>query len=288
MVVCLPDTQDDEPRIPIHLSRVGVTGVKKLLTLKRKEKRPIILLPTFDAFVDLPSTQKGTHMSRTPEAISEVVDEVDAKRVEVNMVSDYMFMKESPVTDNRSQEMAKLIANAVGIREDDGTITIRKAIGAEVIGMTVCPCAQESVREVDKSNLLKFLDEETCEKVLDTVTFASHNQRGVGTILIEVPEKEYIDGEKLIEIIESSMSSPISELLKRPDENAVVMRAHKNPVFVEDCVRTMNEKIIKEFSYLPDDTLITTRQENHESIHRHNAYAEKVSTLGSLKEELNL
>ena len=76
MVVCLPDTQDDEPRIPIHLSRVGVTGVKKLLTLKRKEKRPIILLPTFDAFVDLPSTQKGTHMSRTPEAISEVVDEV--------------------------------------------------------------------------------------------------------------------------------------------------------------------------------------------------------------------
>ena len=59
MVVCLPDTQDDEPRIPIHLSRVGVTGVKKLLTLKRKEKRPIILLPTFDAFVDLPSTQKG-------------------------------------------------------------------------------------------------------------------------------------------------------------------------------------------------------------------------------------
>ena len=251
-------------------------------------------------------------MSRTPEAISEVVDEVAkgasdgieslcadivnrmlekheyAKRVEVNMVSDYMFMKESPVTDNRSQEMAKLIANAVGIRDDDGTITIRKAIGAEVVGMTVCPCAQESVREVDKSNLLKFLDEETCEKVLDTVTFASHNQRGVGTILIEVPEKEYIDGEKLIEIIESSMSSPISELLKRPDENAVVMRAHKNPVFVEDCVRTMNEKILDEFSYLPDDTLITTRQENHESIHRHNAYAEKVSTLGSLKEELNL
>ena len=290
MVVCLPDTQDDEPRIPIHLSRVGVTGVKKLLTLKRKEKRPIILLPTFDAFVDLPSTQKGTHMSRTPEAISEVVDEVakGASGVEVNMVSDYMFMKESPVTDNRSQEMAKLIANAVGIREDDGTITIRKAIGAEVVGMTVCPCAQESVREVDKSNLLKFLDEETCEKVLNTVTFASHNQRGVGTILIEVPEKEYIDGEKLIEIIESSMSSPISELLKRPDENAVVMNAHKNPVFVEDCVRTMNEKILEEFSYLPDDTLITTRQENHESIHRHNAYAEKVSTLGSLKEELNL
>jgi len=312
MVVCLPDTQDDTPEIPIHLSRVGVTGVKKLLSLERKEKRPIILLPTFDAFVDLPSDQKGTHMSRTPEAISEVVDEVAtnasisvesicadivkkmlekheyAKRVEVNMISDYMFMKESPVTDNKSQEMAKLIANAVGKRQEDGSILIRKSIGAEVIGMTVCPCAQESVREVDKNNLLEFLDEETCEKVLNTVTFASHNQRGVGTVLIEVPENEYIDGEKIIEIIEDSMSSPVCELLKRPDENAVVMNAHKNPVFVEDCVRTMNEKIIKEFSHLPDDTLITTRQENHESIHRHNAFAEKISTLGALKEELNL
>ena len=311
MAVCFPDTQGDAPRIAIHLSRVGVTGVKKLLRLERGEKRPIILIPTFDAFVDLPSNQKGIHMSRSPEAISEVVDEVVsnstigvesicanivkrmlekheyAARVEVNMTSDYMFTRESPVTNKESQEMAKLIANAVGIRDEDGKITIRKSIGAEVIGMTVCPCAQESVREADRVKLLEFLDEETCAKVLDTVTFASHNQRGVGTILIEVPEHQNVEGEKIIEIIESSMSSPVCGLLKRPDENATVMNAHKNPVFVEDCVRNMVEKIIEEYSDLPDDTLITFRQVNHESIHRHNAFAEKVSTLGSLKEELN-
>ena len=52
LAVCLPDTQDDAPSIPIKLTRVGVTGVKKLLQLERKNKRPIILLPTFDAFVD--------------------------------------------------------------------------------------------------------------------------------------------------------------------------------------------------------------------------------------------
>lgn len=310
MAVCFPDTQDDTPRISIHLSRVGVTGVKKLLRLERNQKRPIILLPTFDAFVDLPSNQKGIHMSRTPEAISEVVDEVAnnssieveslcadivhrmmtkhkyAKRVEVKMTSDYMFMKESPVTDNQSQEMAKLIANAVGIRKD-GKIKIRKSIGAELVGMTVCPCAQESVREADKIKLLEFLDEETCQKVLDTVTFASHNQRGVGTVSIEVPENQKIEGEDIIRIIEESMSSPVCELLKRPDENAVVMNAHQKPVFVEDCVRNMVEKIIDKYSHLPDDTLITTRQVNHESIHRHNAFAEKVATMGTLKQETN-
>ena len=76
MAVCLPDTQDDAPSIPIKLTRVGVTGVKKLLQLERTNKRPIILLPTFDAFVDLPNDQKGVHMSRNPEAISEVLETV--------------------------------------------------------------------------------------------------------------------------------------------------------------------------------------------------------------------
>ena len=312
LAVCLPDTQDDTPNIPIKLTRVGVTGVKKLLQLERTNKRPIILLPTFDAFVDLPSHQKGVHMSRNPEAISEVLEEVAngstvdveslcakivekmmtkheyAERVEISMTTDFMFMKESPVTKNKTQEMAQLKAKAVGYRTEDDKIEIRKSVGAEVIGMTVCPCAQESVRESDKTKLLEFLDEETTQKVLDTVTFASHNQRGVGTLLIEVPEHKIVKAEDLIDIIETSMSSPVCELLKRPDENATVMNAHRKPVFVEDCVRNMMEKIVQKYGDFPDDTLITARQENQESIHRHNAYAEKVTTLGELKEELNI
>ena len=312
MAVCLPDTQDDTPSIPIKLTRVGVTGVKKLLQLERTNKRPIILLPTFDAFVDLPNDQKGVHMSRNPEAISEVLETVAndstvdveslcakivgcmmtkheyAKRVEISMTTDFMFMRESPVTKNKTQEMAKLIAKAVGLRDDEGNVIIRKSIGAEVIGMTVCPCAQESVRESDKNKLLEFLDEETTHKVLDTVTFASHNQRGVGTLMMEVPEDKYVKAEDFIEIIENSMSSPVCELLKRPDENATVLNAHRKPVFVEDCVRNMMEKIADKYSNFPDDTVITARQENHESIHRHNAFAEKVTTMGELKEELNI
>jgi GTP cyclohydrolase-4 len=312
LAVCLPDTQDDTPSVPIKLTRVGVTGVKKLLQLERTNKRPIILLPTFDAFVDLPSDQKGVHMSRNPEAISEVLEEVAkdstvdveslcakivdkmmtkheyAKRVEISMTTDFMFMKESPVTKNKTQEMSHLKAKAIGFRDDEGNVTIRKSIGAELIGMTVCPCAQESVRESDKTKLLEFLDEETTQKVLDTVTFASHNQRGIGTLLIEVPEDKYVKAEDLIDIIETSMSSPVCELLKRPDENATVMNAHRNPVFVEDCVRNMMEKIANKYGDFPDDTLITARQENQESIHRHNAFAEKVTTLGELKEELNI
>jgi GTP cyclohydrolase-4 len=306
---CFPDTQDNIPNIPVHLTRVGVTGVKKLLKIEREGKRPIVLLPTFDAFVDLPSTKRGIHMSRNPEAISAVLEEAVkgtsleieslcaeivtcllkkhkyAKRAEVSMKSDFMIMKKSPVTHRKTQEMTNIMADAIGYRDGD-KVVIRKMIGAEVVGMTVCPCAKESTQELAKQELLKFLDDETTQKVMETVSFASHNQRGRGMIMIEVPEQHLIRGEDLMRIIEDSMSAPVCELLKRSDESAVVIKAHENPMFVEDCVRNMVQKIITEYSHLPDDTLVTVRQVNEESIHRHNAFAEKVATLGDLKKEL--
>ena len=309
MDLSFPDTQDNVPTIPVHLTRVGVTGVKKLLKIGRNGKRPIVLLPTFNAFVDLPSSQRGIHMSRNPEAISAVLEraisgsavEIEslcaeivncllkkhkyAKKAEVSMKSDYMIMKESPVTKVKTQEMTKVMANAIGVRDGDG-VKIRKMIGAEVVGMTVCPCAQETTKESARQKLLEFLDEQTTQKVLDTVPFASHNQRGKGMIMIEVPENPVVRGEDIIKIIEDSMSSPVCELLKRVDENAVVEHAHKNPKFVEDCVRNMVQRIVAKYSNLPDDTLVTVRQVNEESIHRHNAFAEKVATMGELKEEM--
>jgi len=201
----------------VHLTRVGVKGVKKLLKIERESKRPIVLLPTFDAYVDLPSTQRGIHMSRNPEAISEVLEEAVegsameveslcaeivnlllekhtyAKRAEVSMKSDFMIMKKSPVTKHKTQEMVNIMADAIGYRTDEGVV-IRKMIGAEVVGMTVCPCAQETVKESSKQKLLEFLDEETTAKVLEAVSFASHNQRGRGSIMIEVPVQQIIRG----------------------------------------------------------------------------------------------
>ena len=58
-------------------------------------------------------------------------------------------------------------------------------------------------------------------------------------------------------------------------------------MFVEDCVRNMIQKIVQEFSHLSDDALVTVRQINEESIHRHNAFAEKVATMGELKKEMD-
>ncbi|RAP51063.1 MAG: GTP cyclohydrolase [Methanosphaera sp. SHI613] len=312
MSICeFPDTQDKEPETPISLTKVGVTGVKKLLKIKRGDKRPIILLPTFDAFVDLPSTQKGVHMSRNPEAISEIIDEAVneseihietlcanlvkkllqkheyATRAETEARGEYIIHKLSPVTHKKTQETTQIIARAIAIKHDDGTISVKKMIGAEVVGMTVCPCAQESVIKESKQKLLEFLDEQTTQKVLESVTFASHNQRGIGSILLEVSENQDVNVDDLIEIIQNSMSSPVCELLKRPDENKIVTNAHKNPVFVEDCVRNMVAGLLEKYPQLPDNSIVTIKQVNEESIHQHNAFAQKNASLGQLRQETN-
>ncbi|NJD53608.1 MAG: GTP cyclohydrolase I FolE2 [Candidatus Methanoperedens sp.] len=309
-VVHLPDIQANQPDIAITLTRVGVTDVKKLVEVARKDKRPIVLVSTFDIFVDLPSDRKGANLSRNFEAIDEVLEEMIASPVyeiedlcsevakrlidrheyaliaEVRMKSEYILKRETPATKLNCQEVVNIFAEAKAIRGE--TLTIRKLVGAEVLGITACPCAQEIM--VDKARKeLKTLgvESDVIKKFLNNVPMPTHNQRGRGVISIETHDSHFVSLEKIINIIENSMSSQMFELLKRADEVMIVERAHKNPKFVEDCVRTMAQKIINQFPELPDDSVIVVKQINEESIHRHNAFAERKSTLGELRQEIN-
>jgi GTP cyclohydrolase-4 len=41
--------------------------------------------------------------------------------------------------------------------------------------------------------------------------------------------------------------------------------------------------ILERYSHLPDGVQVTVRSESEESIHKHNAFAERVATLGDLR-----
>jgi GTP cyclohydrolase I/GTP cyclohydrolase-4 len=75
--------------------------------------------------------------------------------------------------------------------------------------------------------------------------------------------------------------------MKRPDEVEVVEKAHLNPRFVEDCVREMVRMASERFGSLGDDAFISARQENLETIHKHNVVAERHGLLGELTREIN-
>jgi MptA/FolE2 family GTP cyclohydrolase len=158
-------------------------------------------------------------------------------------------------------------------------------VGVEATGINACPCAQGLVRGAAADRLLEagFGDGDV-ERILELVPLATHNQRGRGTLLVGTAER--LNAERLVEIVEGSMSSPIYELLKRPDELFVVEHAHLQPRFVEDSVRVALKSVLDELSQLQDDDFVLSRQVNFETIHAHEVVAERHGTIGELRAEL--
>jgi GTP cyclohydrolase-4 len=156
-----------------------------------------------------------------------------------------------------------------------------------VTAMTACPCAQEIFRGIAFEKLVKLgVSDDIATAFLDEMPMPTHNQRGIGTISIRCGEEADVCLDTIVDIIENSMSSPVYELLKREDEKYVVERAHRNPKFVEDCVRAMARDLVCRLPDLPDDASIAISQVNEESIHRHNAFAERTALFGELKKEI--
>ncbi len=130
--------------------------------------------------------------------------------------------------------------------------------------------------------------EDEIVRIFEAVPVATHNQRGLGTLHIGCPEdcETDIDAERLLRIVEDSMSSEIYELMKRSDEGAVVEKAHRRPRFVEDCVREMVRGVIEQLPVLTDRHFVSARQENLETIHQHNVTAERFGLVGEMRREI--
>src|SRR6266513_2964580 len=300
------DVQARRPATHVSLSRVGVTGVEKVLRIRSNGSEQLFYAE-LECFVDLPPDQKGAHMSRFEEVINEAIDEVvlgeafkaetlashiaervrdrqGGLRAEVAIAARYPEHKAAPASGTPTQEIYTLFGSAVA--SGRGT---RRLVGVQAQGMTACPCAQEMVMERSQERLRSqgFTDDEV-ERVFDSVPVATHNQRGLGTLYIGCPEgcEEAVQAESLLEIVESSMSSEIYELMKRPDEVEVVEKAHRHPRFVEDCVREMIRMAVERFRHLGDEAFVMARQENLETIHKHNVVAERYGVMGLLLSEI--
>jgi len=302
-----PDVQAQPPTLQVALSRVGVTGVEKVIRL-REDGREELFHAKLECFVDLGPRQKGAHMSRFEEVVNDSIGEVilgestfkaetlaqqiaelvrerqDAQRAEVTIEARFPEHKPAPVSGITTQEMYTLLGAAVA--SERGT---RRLIGVAAQGMTACPCAQGLVEGRARERLEAHgFDQDEIEQILEDVPVATHNQRGLGTLQVGCTElcDDEIDALALLRIVEESMSSEIYELMKRSDEAAVVEKAHRRPRFVEDCVREMVGGVLDAFPALADPAFVSARQENLETIHQHNVVAERFGLLGELREEL--
>jgi len=296
------DLQASSPEIALALSRAGVTGVQKAVRIRRGDAETV-MAAVIDCTVDLAADQKGVHMSRFPELFEEaielvvereallvevlaehiasrVVERQRALRAEVWIRAQWPIHRRTPVTQLATQEMVTLCGIAAA--SETGT---RRVVGVEATGINACPCAQGLVRNRASERLLEAgFDSSDVDKILELVPIATHNQRGRGTLFVGTEHD--LDAEVLVDLVERSMSAPIYDLLKRPDELFVVEHAHLQPRFVEDSVRHALRDALDTLPELDDADFLLSRQVNFETIHTHDVLAERFGTAAELRGEL--
>jgi len=281
--------------------RVGVTNVEKVTRIGAQ-----LYYAQLDCFVELGPDHAG---ARFDEVINDVIggvvlgvgafkveqlaqriavgvrERLGAARAEVTIAARYPEYKPAPLSGIATQEIYTLLGSAVASQR--GT---RRLIGVAAQGMTTSPDAQRLVAQRARERLADdgFGDGQIAD-ILAAVPLATHDQRGLGTLQLGLPEECHadVDAAELLAIVEDSMSSEIYELMKRSDEGAVVEKAHRRPRFVEDCVQAAIRGALDRFGGLREDVFISARQENFESLHQHSVVAERFGLLGELRRELD-
>ena len=249
----MKDVQNEKDTRNIYLHQVGIRNLKYPVVIKNNEGHALPVTGNISLFADLEGDQKGTHMSRFVEILTQY-NHMDLKSIRLLLETirerleamssfcvidfDYHVLKTSPVTGKESW-LALEVEYRGALRGDelDFEMTVRTPV------TTLCPCSKE---------------------ISD---YSAHNQRAI--ISITVRTDQYIWIEDLCRIAEESASCPVYSLLKRPDEKYVTEYAYDHPKFVEDVARDVKMRIDE----LEGVQSYVIEVESLESIHNHSAYA---------------
>ncbi len=250
----MEDVQNSPAPVALPIDRVGVKGLEVPLLVRNRESGHQHSVAKVDVSVDLPSSFKGTHMSRFVAAVENWTEELDynamkrlletvkerlqARRAHIAFRFPYFIRKSAPATGERG-----LLPYQCMLTGELGEGKPRFTLEVTVPVMTVCPCS-------------KAISDE-----------GAHSQRADVRITVRMNGRCWI--EDLVDIAEESGSSPVYSLLKRADEKYVTEWAFAHPTFVEDVVRNVASRLVDH----PHVEAFRVEVESHESIHAHNAFA---------------
>ena len=251
--VGMPDMQKLRDDRNIAINKVGVKDIRYPIVVLDKCKERQQTVARINMYVDLPHHFKGTHMSRFIEILNQYHGEISIERMDtmlrnmkehleassahLELEFPYFIEKQAPISGARS--LMEYQCRMVGSLDENYNFML----GVTVPMTSLCPCSKEiSAR-------------------------GAHNQRSAVTV--EIRYSDHIWLEDLIAWIEGCGSAPVFALLKREDEKALTEQAYDNPMFVEDVVRAVTQRLLE----VPEITWFRVACENFESIHNHSAYA---------------
>jgi GTP cyclohydrolase IB len=251
--ITMPDMQQSRDTRNIAIDKVGVKDIRYPIVVLDKYREKQHTVARVNMFVDLPEHFKGTHMSRFIEVLNLYHDGISVENMETILAAmksrlgsacahleldfPYFIEKRAPISGARS--LLEYQCRMLGTQDENFDFILEASIPVT----SLCPCSKEISER------------------------GAHNQRSIVTVQIRYSEHIWL--EDLIQWVEECASCPVYALLKREDEKAVTEQAYDNPMFVEDMVRAVTEKLrsIEQISWFK------IQCENFESIHNHSAYA---------------
>lgn len=284
----------------LGLRSVGIDGVRVPLHVRRGE-REVVLTAEFSIAVDLPADRKGSDLSRNAELLAEVTEqtasapvpslEAACSRIARELLVRHPYATESSVVASaeyflrqgiapgrESFEDYLLLAESRASRSPEGSVTVRRVIGAEAVGMTACPCAMETCRD----RLVREFPSLAGAELKD-LPIITHNQRNRTRLYFETDEAMEVEADEILAAISAAQSSPTYAILKRGDEAQVVLDAHRNPKFVEDVIRDLLASLPARFPDLPGSVVVRAETVSEESIHKYDVRAAHRTTIQDLR-----
>ncbi len=250
----MPDMQKSADPRRIAIDKVGVKDIRYPIVVLDRVRKEQHTVARVNMYVDLPHHFKGTHMSRFIEVLNLYHGEVSIENIETILAEmkarleascaylelefPYFIEKQAPVSGARG--LMEYQCRMTGILGEKFDFVLEVSVPVT----SLCPCS----REISERG--------------------AHNQRSL--VNVQVRYREHIWLEELVEAVEACASAPVYSLLKREDEKAVTEQAYDNPMFVEDMVRAVTERL----KGMPAVTWFRIECENFESIHNHSAYAQ--------------
>jgi GTP cyclohydrolase-4 len=267
------DVPEESPSFPIPLQKVGISG--KTVWVSLVDNKGGHLPFTARITVNLPANRRGIHMSRIEQAItalhdkqfsslseygkllaSHVLDAQKAQNISLELTGRLPFIQQAPVSKLTSIDSIE-VSFSVELDKNGNETKEQMQVGAGVYHLTACPCT------------LKY-NEVLFNRLNDPWPQATHSQRSKTELSVSPPDSKQLPDYDILVTILTEVLHVSQDLLKRPDETELVLKAHRYPQFAEDTVREVARAAGEKFkNTLSPETRIQVKTLSLESIHIH-------------------
>lgn len=287
------DIPASTPRHRLALRGAGVARQTIELRIDSLLDGPAQLVGDLSLETTLPPERRGVHMSRFVEVAARLAEQDWATlekaaeggvrsaaerqgtdRAKLDFSASTIVWRDAPATGRRSPDPFRI---GVSAELDRDTLSVTLRLGASV--MTACPCTAAYSHHSARLDLADVHGDELAQAVMDGVLTYTHSQRAEVDVTVEA-----VGGLGLRDCLAAleQATTMTHELLKRPDEHALVRRAHERPQFTEDVVRDVAAALADTAPSAARCAVVSVTARALESIHAHDVCARFVGSIGDV------